>query len=279
MFKSSRKKLIAIGCSYTEDWNSFPAWPTVLAEKLDMDCVNLGKSGAGNDQILARTVDTVIFADGVARINKKDIGLVVLMWSEWQRLGFQQSPSDWNHWWHIQPMRHNLPPSNTKSVYKLTINDWAPYLFAAQNPHHITQHTFRNFIHAEKILQGIPHLYVQGCLGITWYNLKTLKNIDCGENTENAHLSFYDVNNSRKEVAKEMIRSPYFNYLENNISKHFIGWPIMPEIGGYSIDDIFDKIDEARLKFRISKKDTHPNDAGHKFMAQEIYNAYKKIYS
>ena len=60
MFKSSRKKLIAIGCSYTADWNTFPPWPTVLAEMLDMECVNLGDTGSGNDEILAKTIDTVL---------------------------------------------------------------------------------------------------------------------------------------------------------------------------------------------------------------------------
>ena len=56
---------------------------------LDMECVNLGKSGAGNDYILAKTVD--------ATLKEKNIGLVVLMWSEWQRIGFQCFP-DWNRW-------------------------------------------------------------------------------------------------------------------------------------------------------------------------------------
>ena len=62
MFKSFRKKLIAIGCSYTEhnlssfyspdvDWN-FPRWPELISEKINMDCVNLGMSGGGNNYIL-----------------------------------------------------------------------------------------------------------------------------------------------------------------------------------------------------------------------------------
>ena len=30
---------------------SWPKWPEMLAEKLDMDCINLGRCGAGNDYI------------------------------------------------------------------------------------------------------------------------------------------------------------------------------------------------------------------------------------
>ena len=47
-----------------------------------MGFINLGRSGAGNDQILAKTLD--------AMLKEKDVGLVVLMWSEWQRIGFQR---------------------------------------------------------------------------------------------------------------------------------------------------------------------------------------------
>ena len=47
-------KLIAIGCSYTEEYEDsmhtetkldFSRWPKLLADKLDMECVNLGKCG------------------------------------------------------------------------------------------------------------------------------------------------------------------------------------------------------------------------------------------
>ena len=104
MFKSSRKKLIAIGCSYTQHYkmniksphvdHNFTRWPQHLADMLDMDCVNLGKSGSGNDQILAKTVDVVL--------NEKNIGLVVLMWSEWQRVEFQRY-KDQSVWHQIRP--------------------------------------------------------------------------------------------------------------------------------------------------------------------------------
>jgi hypothetical protein len=99
MLKSSRKKLIAIGCSYTEhnlssiqtpdfDYN-FPRWPQHLADKLDMEYVNLGRCGAGNKYILSKIVDTVL--------TEKNIGLVVVMWSQFQRLDFEYSSTGWMH--------------------------------------------------------------------------------------------------------------------------------------------------------------------------------------
>ena len=70
LLKSSKKKLIAIGCSYTEHYFTshqspnldfdFPRWSQHLADMLDMECINLGKCGAGNDYILAKTVDATL---------------------------------------------------------------------------------------------------------------------------------------------------------------------------------------------------------------------------
>ena len=74
------KKLLAVGCSYTEDDYPFPVWPKLLAEKFNMKCINLGQSGSGNEYIYSRTLDTLV--------TEKNLGLVVVMWSEFQRLDF-----------------------------------------------------------------------------------------------------------------------------------------------------------------------------------------------
>ena len=70
---SKRKKLLAVGCSYTDSWwtrtHKFPVWPELLAEKLDMDCHNFGKSGCGNQYIFSKVYDL---------INEQDWDLVVL---------------------------------------------------------------------------------------------------------------------------------------------------------------------------------------------------------
>ena len=55
MFEFFKKqKLIVAGCSYVDDYTktqnlkSFPIWPDLLAKKLGMECINLGKCAAGN---------------------------------------------------------------------------------------------------------------------------------------------------------------------------------------------------------------------------------------
>ena len=244
MFKSSRKKLIAIGCSFTErDIHRhnrefyFPMWPQLLADMLDMECVNLGKSGAGNDYILAKTVD--------ATLKEKNIGLVVLMWSEWRRVGFQ-CHTDFNRWTNITDYD---PVEESKK-----------YILEKQNTFHATRNTLRTFIHAEKILSDIPYMFIQGTENVFW-------------------RKSWHINHDRRSYLSEILKSPYLDYIENNISDKFIGWPIMKELGGYCIADILDKEDPSRSKFRISKTDNHPNAAGHKFIAEFLYEQYKEIYN
>lgn len=274
VFKSSRKKLIAIGCSFTEHNLSsnqspnidfdFPRWPEHLSNMLDMDYVNLGKSGSGNDQILAKTVDVVL--------NEKNIGLVVLMWSEWQRVNFQRY-KDQSVWHHIRPYASSTDDHN------LVDETWRKIWLSLSNTRHATRQTLRQFIHAEKLLRDLPYLFIQGTFNLPFYSTTKLKTIDCGEGTPYEKRNFSKVNNSRRMTTNEIIISPYFDYIEKNIGDKFIGWPIMHEIGGYSIDNILDKEDPERLKYRISEDDSHPNAAGHKFIADFLCEQYKEIYN
>ena len=76
------KKLIVSGCSYVDNYartiglDEWPIWPELLADRLDMELINLGKSGQGNEYIYSTLIDTVI--------KEKNIGLVIAMWTEFQ---------------------------------------------------------------------------------------------------------------------------------------------------------------------------------------------------
>ena len=77
---SRRKKLVVSGCSYTDNYarqekiKEFPLWGELLAEKLDMDLINLGRCGYGNKAIYTSLAETIL--------PRKDIGLCVAIWSE-----------------------------------------------------------------------------------------------------------------------------------------------------------------------------------------------------
>ena len=91
--KSMRKKLIVSGCSFTtKDYRSsaypqrdtsYPKWPELLAEKLDMDCINLAFSGAGNEFIFQTLCEAII------RTPRDEIGMVVAAWSQANRYDWQ----------------------------------------------------------------------------------------------------------------------------------------------------------------------------------------------
>ena len=51
MKKFTRKVLIASGDSWTKEKRSFPHWPEILANKLDMKYINVGCAGKGNEFI------------------------------------------------------------------------------------------------------------------------------------------------------------------------------------------------------------------------------------
>ena len=92
-----KKILLVSGCSFTtDDYNSlfhpeedmsWDKWPKILAKMLNMDYVNLAKSGAGNEYIS----NTII--DQIETMDKSKIGLVIPAWSQCRRRDYQMYSS------------------------------------------------------------------------------------------------------------------------------------------------------------------------------------------
>ena len=55
----NKKYLVANGCSFTEGHflGNESSWPKFLGEKLNLEVINLGKGGSGNDTIMWRTME------------------------------------------------------------------------------------------------------------------------------------------------------------------------------------------------------------------------------
>ena len=80
-----KKILLVSGCSFTDknfvsDYHpeidtSWPKWPELLAEKLNMDCINLGKMGAGNEYIYISLLEQIV------KMKSSDIGLIIPAWT------------------------------------------------------------------------------------------------------------------------------------------------------------------------------------------------------
>ena len=89
-----KKILIASGCSYTDNQFrsachpdmdvSWPKWPEIVAKELDMICINLGRSGSGNEYIYSSIHDIILRVK-----DKSQIGLVIAGWSQCFRQDWQ----------------------------------------------------------------------------------------------------------------------------------------------------------------------------------------------
>tara|TARA_B100001996_G_scaffold159302_1_gene121400 strand:+ start:296 stop:1168 length:873 start_codon:yes stop_codon:yes gene_type:complete len=89
-----KKLLIVSGCSFTDENYissvhpeldcSWPKWPELLAKKLDMDCINLGQNGAGNEYIYSTLLEEIL-----RQKDKRKIGLVISAWTQCQRNDWQ----------------------------------------------------------------------------------------------------------------------------------------------------------------------------------------------
>ena len=247
-------KLIAIGCSYTEGvkLGKDSPWPALLAEKLNMDCINLGLCASGNDYMLAKIIDTVL--------TEQDIGLVVVMWSDWQRSDFL----DDKEWIFFHPQRDNSDNERYPVDFKSRCS-----MLQYNNPYNATMKSLRHFFMAQTLLKDIPYFMIQGHLILRG---KT--------GPKGGQRNLLGISAKHSEVsrvaASRMLDSNIFDEINE---EKFIGWPIFQDIGGFHVNNILDKLDPERQTLRVSNEDTHPNGEGHKVITQEIYNEYKKIYS
>ena len=273
---SKRKKLIIGGCSFTANYArqnklpEFPLWGEILAEKLDMDLINLGKCGYGNQAIYTTLIEKTL--------DQKNIGLVVALWSEFQRVSFYGNhgedknywecflpervvlDANWHDWFYQQRNRGRAAalggnafkknPKKESISYKISI-----VLQAHRTISHAVIESVNYFYSFQSICENlnVPYLQAQGCNPIT---------------APGRHRSPHK--NIQYVFSDTIISRPH------DMTKNFIGWPIAKNIGGFSMSDILNKYDPERINLRISPEDTHPNAEGHMLIAEMFYDEYEK---
>ena len=246
---SKRKKLIISGCSYTDNYarqekfEEFPLWGELLAKSLNMDLINLGQCGYGNKAIYSSLTETIL--------PRKDIGLCIAMWSEVQRVCFfVKDRYECFHpdrivldaKWHDQFYKENNPRrTGIKYDVSKVIKDYSLDNLENDTAESLGyMYSFQNLCD----INNIQYLQVQGCSPL-----------------------MYKDEPKNKVFSNYIIESPYVD----KIKKTFVGWPIDPLLGGYSMDN------KLRNIHRLSPEDTHPNAEGHKFIAGVLYDEYEKI--
>jgi len=268
-----KKILLVSGCSMADKYfksatnpeidTSWSKWPELLAKKLDMDCINLGTSGAGNEYIYSSLLEQIIQ-------NKDKIGLVIASWSQCHREDFQE----WNRWKHIRVSANGDVFGWLKKSLRYMIS---------------LQIVCERYNIPYKQIQMIP-LYYSWLCGLTKSDEEVFRNKDKPD------FKFRYTYPGEKEKDTKKCQKILMNFEPYINVENFIGWPTTDKMGGYTIEEAtlirkninptktkrqaVIRQDEWYKKFRnefikelvISEWDQHPNAKGHEKIAEFIYD-------
>ena len=257
-----RKVLLTTGDSFTDNTHrssahplldcSWPKWPELLADKLDMDCINLGRSGAGNKYIHSAVRDFIVKKpkkyNGKIIMNDKflpsndNIGLVVAGWSQCFRTDFQIGK--WGRWGH-ERMPFNKEGDLFGWVHE-SLNHYLDFQILCEKYKFPYIHTQMIPMYLD-LIEGLPPTEQQ----IVYDGMDRIKD-----------TITYD---GDKEEAYNEIRKILLRY-DRNI-KNFMYWKssLNLELFGHWPND-----------YVISEFDNHPNAEGNELIAQTLFEYYEK---
>ena len=260
-----KKKLIVSGCSFTDknftsmsapDYDcSFPKWPELLAKKLNMECINLGAGGAGNNYIYSTLLEEI------TRTPKDEIGLVLAAWSQVNREDYQ-----------IYYCGAQQPTSNHEDKFHKNMMWRNKRLGRHGDLFYWIKDTLRHYISFENLCKryNLPYKQFQMLRSFEDYLNGLKKNdLEIVQNLDNPdfkkEFDYIKVTNNDLAVCLDL----FLEYEKLIDTKNFIGYPPTKYLGGYAIDEknLFDK-----RSLIISEYDNHPNEKGHKKIAEFIYD-------
>ena len=269
-----KKKLIVSGCSFTDknfysqsypDYDcSFPKWPQILAEKLDMDCINLGASGAGNNYIYSTLLEEII------RTPKKEVGFVMAAWSQVQR-------DDWGE-------REKFLPDNDLFSYKDRHNSNMVWRNKRQDKpgnlfYWMIEH-LRRYISFDSLCKShdIPYKqfqmltpfdgFLNGLMKTDWEHMQNKDNPNFVDRHPYKPI-LGSKGRDRTYLLKKIL--DYEKYIE---TKNFIGWPLHLRLNGFAVEQktlmtFPDQHNKEELI--IGGYDYHPNKEGHEKIAEYLH--------
>ena len=263
-----KKKLIVSGCSFTDknfesmsapDYDcSFPKWPELLAEKLGMECINLGFSGAGNNYIYSTLLEEII------RTPKNEIGLILAAWSQVNREDYQVREKNYGRTFAFQDKFDNNMVWKNKRIGRqgdvfYWIKDLLRYYISFESlckNHDLPYKQFQMINPFEGYLNGLSKT-----------DFEIVNNLD-NPSFEKRYMYQPKTKDDRLECFKLPIEYEKFIDTEN-----FIGWPTIWSTGGYAIEEktlMSDKRHNIK-ELIISDYDYHPNAKGHQKISEFIY--------
>lgn len=254
-----KKILIASGCSFTDenfessvhpemicDW---PKWPELLSKKLDMDYINLGQNGAGNEYIYSTILEQILKTK-----DKSQIGLVIPGWSQCQRKDYQYG---YNGRWH----QKRIDPEG--DVFSYLRKDLR-YMVSLQ----LVCERF-NIPLVQFQMISLFDGFISGLMKTDGERHRNKDNPNFEDRYR--YIPCKSVKEDRKQCLKILFEfEPYIN------QKKFIGWPLSWKIGGFHIEDKTLRYADMEYpnyihELLVSKSDIHPNAKGQEKIAEFLY--------
>ena len=253
-----KKILLVAGCSYSnEKFNSvhhpdldvsWPKWPQLLAEKLDMQLINLSESGAGQEYIYSNIIDRL------QTIEHSKIGLVIAAWSTAPRRDYQIESL------YLQKAKWTNDMYDTKGFMNYWIDRSLRYYYSLQTICEYLKIPLKQF------------QMVDLFKGYLWQELISRRTNDIADDKQVPILNKAADLTKEEQDWKEKKEKGYLAQIHDSpyyekINDNFIGWPTDPRLNGYSMSDkVLDNNTD-----RISKIDLHPNKQGQEKLARFIY--------
>lgn len=252
-------KLLANGCSFTyghqtpRDKNNqiLPpmsiAWPAQLNDKFD-DVTNLSLGGGSNDRIVRTTID---FCES----NDMSDYIVIIQWtSQYRKEVYNKSINDYvgltTYIDYPNQILNNVPKSSLTMICDLEVKNNDKFVDAAT--------------------QEMLYLW-----STTDYKIHLLKNILTLQNYFLKHnIKFYFTTMSPEEHVISNKFLDFYNPQKTQLESMLLQCVDKDKWSGISFAGFMD----GDLDLIVSHDDHHPNEKGHKLLAQFLYEGAMKIY-
>ena len=276
----AKKILLAGGCSYTDknyqshdtsikvDW---PFWPELLANHLNLKCVNYGKSGQCADYIF----DSII--EGI-EIYKNRVDTVAILWTGADRTPFFN--------FSLNPIVEVQLPFDDQFNKDNDPFFWMDDVGIGR----VSKKYFNNEnFNRDKVYRGLilsPLKKMSTIIKLCeHHNIKLIMGQGLG------YFDHWSIKRAIKrkkipeicdidqiDILRIMASSVFFAHLNSN-KKHIIGWPFFEDLNGYVFDHLRFHSDVPKNTYIISEIDAHPNALAQELFAEEFINRYDLLYS
>ena len=238
-----KKILLVSGDSFTDkEWTSdfypdedfnWQKWPELLGEKYDMQVVNLGRSGAGNEYIYHSILDYLTDTP------KHYIGMVMAAWSQCHRKDFQIN----GKWTNTRVDPHG----DIFSFYNKTLRHYLSFQIMCER-FKLPYKQFQMIDPFNDYITGLKFSDTDIAAGLATPTDKLFKMMD-------------DNLGTKKQLCKNIM------WWERTLdTKNFWGWPIHKDLGGEVMSY------QLNNDLRVSELDTHPNELGQQKIMEILYD-------